>query len=1019
MTKKTALWRGFTTITASLLAIAVGAGTICESWRENLDQNLGTISSSIKTSDVSADGTYTYESQYGSTDELVAAHKDLNERLSEEGSVLLKNNGTLPLKSGDAVTLFGSTSHYPRYSVSAGGSVESSEAVSLEQALTDQGFKINPTMTELYDKLGSQVTGKTEQAGIFTPAGTDIYGNRPGQLSGAVVGPAPGKYTVGEPSLNAYTETDPDYQDSFKDYNDAAIVVIGRDGAEGADYFADKEDGLAEGESGDDPLALNEEERAMIKLATDNFDKVVVLVNAVNQMEIDELKTNDKIDAILWVGFPGCYGFNGVADVLDGTTSPSGHLSTTYAVDSASSPAMANFGTIFYKNGEGDLYRQYLVEAEGIYTGYKYYETRYADAVYGTGNATSGTGSIDGDSWNYDDEMSYGFGYGLSYTTFDQKLDSVTANADDHTMTVTATVINTGKVAGKDVVQVYAQSPYTDYDKKNKVEKAGVQLMDYVKTKELQPGESETVSTTFDMKYLASYDYTNAKTYIMDAGDYYLSIGNGAHDALNNILAAQGYSTSEGMDANGDASLSYTWHQDKLDKTTYATSETGTEITNQLGDMDLNSYQEGTVTYLSRSDWQGTWPKTYSDIEITDNMKQYIYSDFYTIKTDEDTSDIFPEKDSSVSFFEMKGADYDDERWDEIMDGVKLEDAVYGIRVGGTQPKKYESVDEIVNAYEADGPGGIKSALVTRNDDPDSPTYVSKDDPNADYNVADYAAEAVVASTFNKDLAEEQGNLFGEDSLWSNISMQFAPGTNLMRTPYNGRNGEYYSEDPMITNYTSSAVVRGARSKGALITPKHFAFNDQEGSRLGISVYMNEQKARETELRGFEGLVDAGLVSIMSAMNRVGATYSSAHVGLMQNILRKEWGFKGYLMTDIIIDMGGAADYMDVKESVLAGTTLMGSSSDSYIDSSWNYFTAEGVKGDRKLTQAIRDNTKYLFYAIANSNAMDGINSTSKVVNHMTWWRWAYAVFGAVALAMMALCLTMYVRSWRTIGKDK
>ncbi|OZG64254.1 glycoside hydrolase family 3 protein [Bifidobacterium eulemuris] len=1013
MSRKTNVWRGFTTITASLLALSVGVATVCESWKESLDQNLGTTSSSIETSDKTASDTYTYTSDYTTTDELVQAHEELNEQLSEEGSVLLKNNGTLPLGSGDKVTLFGAASHYPYYGPEFGGSVDEENAVSLEQALTDGGFEVNPTMTALYETLGNITDGKDEQ-------GNDIYPYRPGALTSTFIGPVPGQYAVGEPPLSAYEENAAGYQDSFAEYSDAAIVVLGRSASEAADYLPG-DDGLAEGESGENALALNDEERAMIDLACQNFDKVVVLINSVNQLELGDLADNDQIDAILWVGLPGVYGFNGVADVLNGEESPSGHLTSTYAANSQSSPAMVNFGNFEYTNKGDQMESMYLVEAEGIYSGYKYYETRYADIVSGQGNADSATGSSDGGAWNYEDEIVYGFGEGLSYTTFEQRLDSVETDEENHTMTVTATVTNTGDVAGKDVVQVYAQSPYTDYDRQNNVEKAGVQLMDYVKTDELQPGESQTVSTTFELKYLASYDYTTAKTYIMDAGDYYLSIGNGAHEALNNILAAQGYDVSDGMTDAGDGSLTYTWHQDEFDDTTYATSENGTEITNQLDDMDLNYWQEGTVTYLSRSDWEGTWPKAYTDIAITDEMQPYMQSDFYEMKTDEDTSDIFPEEESSVSFLEMKGADLDDERWDEIMDGVTLEDALYGIRVGGTQPKKYESVDEIVNALESDGPGGINGTdLATRSTDPDSPTYVSEDDPNATYKPNDYVCEPIVASTFNKDLATAQGALFGNDSLWTNTTIFFAPGVNNQRTPYNGRNDEYYSEDPMVTNYCASAVVAAAREKGTIIVPKHLAFNDQESGRMGISVFMNEQKARETELRGFEGMVDAGMNGLMTSMNRVGITYSSGHVGLMQNILRGEWGYQGFLMTDIIFSMKDVTDYMSAKESVIGGTTLMGISSDSQIGSSgsWQYMTVEGVSEDRQFVQALRDNTKYLFYALANSNAMNGLNSTSRVVTNMTWWRWSYAAFIVAALALTVLSLTMYARAMRKSGKE-
>lgn len=1019
MKRKNRVWRGFTTITVSLLTLSLGACSICESWAENIDQNIGTVSSMIKTSDTTIEGTYIYESDYTTTDELVQQHKDLNELIQEEGCVLLKNDGTLPLSGGESVTLLGSNSHYPYYGGQMGGSVDETEAVSLEQALTEKGFIINPTMVDLYETMGNIENTESSQV-------TDTFGNvvnqypyRPGKIAtNLFTGVANSGYFIGEPGLSVYKDTNPDYKDSFTEYGDAAIVVIGRTGTEGGDYQPGKA-GLAEGETGTTALGLCDEEREMIQLATDNFDKVIVLVNTISQIEIDELKQNDKVDSILWVGFPGCYGFYGVADVLKGAANPSGHLADTYAVDSLSSPAMQNYGYISYSNPGGTAINSYIVEAEGIYVGYKYYETRYSDLITQNGNASSTAGSSNGGSWNYESEVSYGFGYGLSYTTFEQTLDQVKFN-DDNTVTVEVTITNTGNVAGKDVAQIYAQSPYTDYDKKNLVEKSAVQLMDYVKSDILEPGQSQTLTTTFELKNLASYDSNGAGTYIMDAGDYYFALGNGAHDALNNILALQGYTVENGMDYDGNPSLVYTWTEDKLDTTTFATSENGTEITNQLDNADLNYWEEGSVTYLSRQDWEGTWPVKYENVTINDKMAEYIGMDFYEIQTDEDTSDIFPEEDNDISFLSLKSTDLDDPLWDELMDQISLEECVYGIRVGGTQPKDYESVNMIVDAFESDGPAGFTyAALGERNTDENSSTYVSPEDPNAGYKLCDMVTEAVVASTFNKDLAKEEGRLFGNDSLWMNVTIFFAPGMNLHRTPYNARNDEYYSEDPMLTNYTGKAVIEGAREYGTIVVPKHFAFNDQESGRMGISVFMTEQKARETELRGFEGAIDGGTTAMMSSFNRIGLIYSSGHEGLMQNILRDEWGYEGFLMTDMLISQ--MASYMTVKESVIAGTTLMGISSDELAGANgpWSYFTAEGVSGDRKLTQAIRDNTKYLLHSIANSNAMNGINETSKVVNVMTWWRWAYTLCIAGTGLLTLLGIIAYILGLRKKNQEE
>jgi beta-glucosidase len=1013
-------WRGLACIFASMLAVVIMTSTICEAWKGMLDTYLGTVSSKV-VSEKSDDGTdlYKYKSYYKGATELVNAHKNLAERIQEEGSVLLKNNdSTLPLKKGAKVTLLGMRSHYPVHGGQIGSSPVVAQNVSLEAALKEKGLSINPTMVEIYDKIGNVVTGQVKNA--RTGQMENVYGNRPGTLSNSfAVGNETRPLKIGEPDVAAYKTTNADYAASFKNYNDAAIIVVGRPSTEAADFYPGKT-GMAEDEGAKNILGLTSNERNMIALAKENFDKVIVLVNSDSQMEIEELKNDSKIDSILWVGVPSNYGFLGVADILNGTVSPSGRLPDTYAVDSTSSPAMQNFGLITFANQNAISteklnyadYRAgwYLVEAEGIYTGYKYYETRYADVVAGNGKATSKKGSSNGDTWSYNKEVSYGFGYGLSYTKFEQKLGAVTLNNQDQTATVKVTVKNVGSTAGKDVIQLYAQSPYTEYDKKNKVEKAAVQLMGFEKTKELKPGEAEEVTVKVDLQYLASYDYINAKTYIMDDGDYYFAIGNGAHDALNNILAAQGKTTKEGMDNNGNAANAYKWTQSKFDSKTYSKSASGKEITNQLDNGDLNYYLPGTVTYLSRSDWDGTWPKTYSGIAANDKMIKQLRNDTYTIKKGEDISKTFPNKKNNISFASMKGAAYEDERWNFLLDQMSLDEALATISIG-QNIKKMDSIG-LFDMFTTDGPIGIQGVkLGDRATDKNSPTYIPADDPYAGYYTNDMPTQPVVAATFNKQLAHEEGVIFGEDSLRNKVVVVWAPGMNLHRTPYNARNHEYYSEDSMLTNYLGTAVAQGALTKGLIAAPKHFAFNDQETNRVGVCPFMNEQKAREGELRAFQGAFEGGALGTMTAFNRVGATYASAHIGLMQNILRGEWGFKGYHITDMV----NGPNYITVKESVIAGATQMDTTNDTLIKpgGAWEYFTAASVGGDATLTAAIRQNYHYFLYTMANSNAMNGVNESSHVVNLMTWWRAALIGLEALSGVLLIISLAGYVLAIR------
>lgn len=1005
--KKICKWRGLSCTLASLLVIIIGASGVAEQWKSTIDSRLGTVSSRVETEEVeSVEDLYSYQSDYADTTELVNAHKDLAERLQEEGSVLLKNNNAvLPLQQGSAVTLLGMRSYNPVYGGQIGSDPAPTQNVSLEAALTSRGFRLNPVMKQVYYLLGnvSDNSGNPYMPGTlsttFSVSNDNVY-----------------KLKIGEPPLEEYAKLVENYADSFSGFGDAAIVVVGRPSSESGDFFPG-EDGM-EDEGAANILGLTANERAVIELAKENFEKVIVLVNSSSAMEIEELKQDEEVDAVLWIGQPGNYGFNGVADILNGTVSPSGRLPDTYAVNSTSSPGMQNFGVIPYTNqdaiSDGKIsyedYRAgwYVVEAEGIYSGYKYYETRYADAVTGNGNADSSVGSSTGGAWEYGSEVSYSFGYGLSYTEFTQTLDEVTFDQEGNTVTAKVTVQNTGDKAGKSVVQVYAQSPYTAYDVENKVEKAAIQLLGFEKTKELAPGETQQVTVTMDLQYLASYDYVNAKTYIMDDGDYYLAIGDDAHDALNNILAAKGMSVADGMDRDGDAAKSYTWHQDSFDSETYAVSKAGVEVTNQLDNADLNYYLPGEVTYLSRSDWEGTWPKTYDSVEASEDMIAQLRNDTYTIQTGDTTSSIFPERDNGMTLSMMKGAAYDDERWNMLLDQMKLDEICYMMINGNERLQEIPSVGSFAT-WEADGPAGfIKFRLADRSSDTQSPTYVAPEDINAKYSLNDMPMEVVIGATFNKELVHEMGVLFGNDSLWVDTVFMWAPGMNLHRVPYNARNHEYYSEDSMLTNYLGTAAVQGAYTKGLIMSPKHLAFNNQETNRAGVCVYMNEQAARELALRAFQGVFEGDGLGTMTAYNRVGATFVNAHEGLMKNILRGEWDFKGYNITDWV----NGENYMTVKESIVyGGVSVMDVAGSDYVTSgrAWDYFTAQNLRGDATFLTALRENMHYLFYTLANSNAMNGQNASSRVINLMTWWRAAFIGLEVLLALLLVFGLWRYI----------
>lgn len=1004
MFKNKAIWRGLCYLCVFVMLFSSTVGSVLEKNRNMVNSFLGTQTSIVETSDSDSPLYSTYTADYANTDELIAAHKAMGERLSAEGSVLLKNNGALPLNGGSSVTLLGICAETKmNYGARVGCAVKLGQSIKLGDALIAKGFEVNQQMRDAYASVGK---GK-------------VYNNA-NKLSPSFVGVLPGeepRLVTAEPSVADLKKADSDILSSISAYQDAAIVVIGRCGTEASDYYP--------GATGIDPktgarnvLALTDEEREILSFAKENFDTVVVLLNTTNPMEVGELDDDEAIDAVMWIGFPGNYGTLGVASILCGETNPSGSLPDVYASDSTSSPAMANFGIHTFTNASDyfdtvtDRADFFLVEAEGIYTGYRYYETRYADWVMGQGNADSTVGAFDSAAgWTYGEEVVYSFGYGLSYTTFEQTLDSVAVSLADKTVTAAVTVKNTGSVPGKKAVQLYVQVPYIS----GGVEKSAVQLLDFDKTKLLEPGESQTLTITADMQNMTSYD-SSVGTYILDAGDYYFAVGNGAHEALNNILAAQGY--GDKTDAPGNTSCVSSWNLAQRDEKTFSVTKAGVSVSNKLEDADLNYYQPETVTWLSRSDWAGTWPKTYDDIAITENMTATLGNDFYTISTTDDVSDIRFGADNGLAFADMKGADYDDPRWEQLLDQLTIQEAALFISTGNMIYLDIPSVDFVGGTLANDGPLGFLSSICTVSD-PNSPWYVSADDPNADYEVHDSGTPQLLAASFNKELAEDFGTLLGNDSLFTGISIIWGPGLNLHRTPYCGRNVEYYSEDPVLAGLTAVGYSRGAFSKGLIAAGKHFAFNDQETNRNGVAPFMTEQKARELELRGFQIAFEGGMLGTMTAFNRIGTTFVSAHEGLIDGILRGEWDFKGYIVTDLV----NPASYMTWKESLAAGTTNFDSVG---VKEEWyDYLTEDSnqLGGDAKLLQRMKDAIHHTLYALANSNRMNAVNTTTKVIEVNNWWRMSYkgCYFGGMAIACLAglLYVISVIRSGRKEGMKK
>ena len=1015
------VWRGVTTATASLLALSVCASTVVDGFRTDIDKFLGTKSTKLVTENSDGTDLYTFKSDYTSTTELLHGIQDVGERMSEEGSVLLKNNGALPLTKDETqkITLLGFSSYYPVQGGDMGSSLventgTDADTVDMVGAFKAKGFGLNQTVADMYEAL--QPTFKSE---VQSWGGTIEYNH--------ITAPSTtGVFSSKEPSQAALDGQNAAWKDSMND-NNVMIVTIARSASENGSYNpgtagVDPTQNLNQ----TDPLGLSDDERDLIQAAVDakasNGGKVIVLLNNASAMEVQEIQDNDGVDAILQVGLPGGYGFYGVADILSGDVNPSGHLTDTYAVKNANSPAAQNFGDLQWTNANPDIkMNDAIVEAENIYIGYKYYETRYFDTVINQGNASSTVGSSTGSAWNYDDEVTYPFGYGLSYTTFTQTLDDLNVDLENETVTANVTVKNTGSVAGKDVVQLYVSLPYTDYDKEHGVEKAAVQLLDYGKTAELAPGASETVTITADMQNMASWDSTadNAAgtkgCYILDAGDYYFTIGNGAHEAVQNVLAA------EGQDVGGDADKAKSWNLGSQDTTTFATTKNGTAVENQLADMDVNYWLPGTATYLTRADWEGTFPKTYKDLTATDEMIDILDNDIYEINANGDPSTVTFGADNGLTLADLKGvSDINDERWDMLMDEITLEECMIRTGFGGTSTKVIESIMS-PETIQNDGPNGIYSYPLGQYANTDAstgdPCVVDANDPNLTYKMGTMVNETVIAQTFNKDLAADYGRVIGNYSLWANTTIFWGIGTNLHRLPYNARNHEYYSEDAVLTA-GQGTVYAAAMEYGVIIAPKHLAFNDTEINRTGVSVFMTEQQARENELRGTQGIVEnAHVLGVMTAYNRVGITQDNAHTGLTKNILRNEWGFQGLISEDFIQD----ANYVVLKEAVLNGVTMSCNTGDNTmaaVSEKYPYWTVEAVSQDTTMMTALKQAMKYQNYALANSNAMDGMASNTKLVSVRTWYDNALTAVQIVFAALTVLAVAMYVLDERKSKKQ-
>lgn len=878
-----------------------------------------------------------FTSDYDTADAVDKAATELSVQIEREGIVLMKNeNDALPLDKGSKISLLGQCSVDLVYGGAGAGSIDTSQVEDLKTVLEKNEFQVNETLWKFY----------TEGAGAaYRKAVPDIMGQ--------------GGFSVNEVPMDVYSE---EALASMKEYSDAAVIIVGRSGSESVDLTPDY-------------LEFSAEEVELIKYACDNFETVVLMLNVTNPMNLSALNEYD-IDACLWVGATGQEGAVAIGEVLNGTVSPSGNTVDTWSYKPTEAPSAVNLGDYTITNSEVVSGNKYLVYAEGIYVGYRYYETRYEDVVLGNESV---------DNYNYDTQVQFPFGYGLSYTTFEWSDYTVTENADNFTVSIKVT--NTGNVPGKETVQIYIQKQYTEYDKANQLEKASVELVGYEKTETLESGASEVVEVVVPKELMKSYDAYGYGTYIVEAGNYYLAAGENAHDALNNILAAKGAAVE------GVATLAHLYVQNELDTTTYAVADTGNAIENQMEDVDIKAY-DTEFKYLSRSDWTGTWPTVYANgqwVAPEELLKalEIIITENPDAKRPE--FDVISEEYGELKLADMIGLDYDDPKWEAFLNQLdKNELYQYISHAGyGTTAIEDEGVPGVVHK---DGPAGISSTLAGGN-----------------INCMGYPPAVVLASTWNVELAEARGKLVGEDSLSSKVTVWYAPAMNIHRTAMSGRNFEYYSEDGFLSGVMGAAETENFQKKGGIVTIKHFAINDQETNRIGGSMFCNEQSAREIYLLPFQMCVEDGnATGIMSSMNRVGGRWIGGHEGIMTNMLRGEWGYEGFVITDQT--SFASFNYCDIREGLAAGNDIWLCTGQDMWQLSDEELTATVMTNAR---QAIH---RYL-YAVANSNAMNGVDRDTVVKNVLAGWQIALYVIAAVILVLDVFAFKAVRRLWTGMNK--
>lgn len=847
--------------------------------------------------------------------ETLAANTDLTKDIAKEGTVLLKNEESfLPVNPKKTkLNVFGWASTNPVYGGTGSGNVDTSNSTDILDSLENAGFELNNDLSKFYKEYRDD----RPEVGMWSQ-----------------------DWTLPEPAVSDYSDK---LVAGAKDFSETALVVIGRVGGEGADLPLDLSEVTYEGNKGDFAkgdhfLQLSKSEKEMVELVTDNFDDVIVVINTANAMELGWLEEYKSIKSAIWMAGPGADGFEALGQIISGEVNPSGRTVDTFVYDLKATPTWNTFGDFAYKNTDGIHYVDY---SEGIYVGYKFYETAYL-----------------GKEKEYQEVVQYPFGYGLSYTNFEQKMSKLSTDAEGN-VSFKVTVKNTGKVAGKEVVEVYYTPPYEN----GGIEKAAVNLLSFAKTKKLKPGESEVIEMSFSQEDLAAYDSRDNQAYILEKGEYAIQLMADSHT----VLASEKLSIPKTIVYGEDNKR--------------ASDEV--VATNQFTEL-----AEGGLEYLSRADNFANYDKVTAgrkDATLADEYKdKVITSDTYEPSVNKDDKMPTTGAKNGLTLSDLRGVDYDDEKWDKLLDQLTVKEMVNLIAYGGYQTVGIKSVGKL-QTYDFDGPAGLSSFFL--------PTKATA-----------FPTATMIAATWNKELAKKRGEAIGQEGSEIGISGWYGPAMNIHRSAFAGRNFEYYSEDGVLSGVMAENETLGAGTRGVYVYLKHFALNDQETNRNDrLLTWSNEQAIREIYLKPFEMAVKNGkATAIMSAFNHIGTEWAGGSSILLKNVLRSEWGFDGMVLTDYF------SGKMSSDLAIRSGNDLMLSTTGEKGATLADTTSATAVT-------AMRQATHNALYTVVNSNAYKNKPTSIPL---LTWQKTVLTYTAVVVGALLLLQLLVVYLYFKRI-KEK